>query len=200
MVTGLGATESAPFALCVASDDARAGMVGLPVPGVELKLVPVGDKLEARLRGPNITPGFWRDPERTRAAFDEEGYYRLGDALAWVDPADPSKGLVVRRPARRGLQALDRHLGERRPAARAAARVTRALRAGCRDRGARPRRSDGADLPESRDVRRAARRRSPRDPLRGASARSRARCDGKLDAGRRARSCSTSRRRSTPGR
>ena len=94
MVTGLGATESAPFALCIASDDARAGMVGLPVPGVELKLVPVGDKLEARLRGPNITPGFWHDPRRTHAAFDEEGYYRLGDALVWVDPADPSKGLA----------------------------------------------------------------------------------------------------------
>ena len=94
MVTGLGATESAPFALCIASDDARAGMVGLPVPGVELKLVPVGDKLEARLRGPSITPGFWRDPARTRAAFDEEGYYRLGDALVWVDPADPSKGFA----------------------------------------------------------------------------------------------------------
>jgi feruloyl-CoA synthase len=94
MVTGLGATESAPFALCIASDDARAGMVGLPVPGVELKLVPVGDKLEARLRGPNITPGFWHDPRRTHAAFDEEGYYRLGDALVWVDPADSSKGLA----------------------------------------------------------------------------------------------------------
>jgi feruloyl-CoA synthase len=94
MVTGLGATESAPFALCIASDDARAGMVGLPVPGVELKLVPVGDKLEARLRGPSITPGFWRDQARTRAAFDEEGYYRLGDALVWVDPADPSKGFA----------------------------------------------------------------------------------------------------------
>jgi len=94
MVTGLGATESAPFALCIASDDARAGMVGLPVPGVELKLAPVGDKLEARLRGPNITPGFWHDPRRTHAAFDEEGYYRLGDALVWVDPADPSKGLA----------------------------------------------------------------------------------------------------------
>jgi feruloyl-CoA synthase len=94
MVTGLGATESAPFALCVASDDARAGMVGLPVPGVELKLVPVGDKLEARLRGPSITPGFWRDPARTRSAFDEEGYYRLGDALVWIDPDDPSKGFA----------------------------------------------------------------------------------------------------------
>jgi feruloyl-CoA synthase len=94
MVTGLGATESAPFALCVASDDARAGMVGLPVPGVELKLVPNGAKLEARLRGPNVTPGFWGDHDRTRAAFDDEGFYRLGDALVWVDPDDPAKGLA----------------------------------------------------------------------------------------------------------
>jgi feruloyl-CoA synthase len=94
MVTGLGATESAPFALCVVSDDARAGMVGLPVPGVELKLVPSGATLEARLRGPSITPGFWGQPELTRAAFDEEGYYRLGDAVAWVDPDDPSRGLA----------------------------------------------------------------------------------------------------------
>lgn len=93
MVTGLGATETAPFALCAPGDDARAGMVGLPVPGVELKLVPNGAKLEVRLRGPNVTPGFWRDDARTRAAFDEEGYYRLGDAVAWVDAADPSKGL-----------------------------------------------------------------------------------------------------------
>ncbi|HEX7980556.1 MAG TPA: AMP-binding protein [Gemmatimonadaceae bacterium] len=94
MVTGLGSTETAPFALCIASDDARAGMVGLPVPGVELKLARVGDKLEARFRGPNITPGFWRDPERSSAAFDEEGFYCSGDALVWVDPDDPSKGFA----------------------------------------------------------------------------------------------------------
>ena len=94
MITGLGATETAPFALCIASDDARAGMVGLPVPGVELKLARVGDKMEARMRGPNITPGFWRDPARSSAAFDEEGYYRSGDALVWVDPAHPSKGFA----------------------------------------------------------------------------------------------------------
>ena len=94
MVTGLGATESAPFALCVASDDARAGMIGLPVPGVELKLVPSGETLEARLRGPNVTPGFWRDEARTRDAFDEEGYYKLGDAVTWVDADNPSRGLA----------------------------------------------------------------------------------------------------------
>jgi feruloyl-CoA synthase len=94
MVTGLGSTETAPFALCIASDDARAGMVGLPAPGVELKLARVGDKLEARFRGPNVTPGFWRDPDRSRAALDEEGFYCSGDALVWVDPADPAKGFA----------------------------------------------------------------------------------------------------------
>ena len=68
MLTGLGATETAPFALCANKDTTRAGVVGLPVPGVELKLVPAGEKLEVRLKGPNITPGFWRQPELTRAA------------------------------------------------------------------------------------------------------------------------------------
>jgi feruloyl-CoA synthase len=61
---------------------------------VELKLAPVENKIEARLRGPNITPGFWGDPEMTRAAFDEEGFYRLGDALLPADPADPLKGFL----------------------------------------------------------------------------------------------------------
>ena len=57
-----------------------------------MKLVPVGDKLEARFRGPSVTPGYWRQPELTRAAFDEEGYYRTGDAMRFVDPADPRLG------------------------------------------------------------------------------------------------------------
>ena len=92
MVTGLGATESSPMAMATGVEGASAGRVGLPVPGVELKLAPVETKLEARLRGPNIMPGFWRDPEMTQAAFDEEGFYKLGDALLPVDPADPLKG------------------------------------------------------------------------------------------------------------
>jgi feruloyl-CoA synthase len=68
-------------------------MIGLPVPGVEVKLAPVGEKLEIRARGPSIMPGYWRQPELTRAAFDEEGYYRLGDAVRWVDAADHGQGL-----------------------------------------------------------------------------------------------------------
>jgi feruloyl-CoA synthase len=94
LVTGLGATESAPFALCAGDADFTGGRIGVPVPGVELKLAPAGDKLEGRLRGPNITPGYWRDEDLTRAAFDEEGFYRLGDALGFVDPDDPSRGFV----------------------------------------------------------------------------------------------------------
>ena len=64
------------------------------MPGVELKVGPLETKLEARLRGPNITPGFWRDSELTNSAFDEEGFYKLGDALLWADPADPLKGFL----------------------------------------------------------------------------------------------------------
>jgi feruloyl-CoA synthase len=68
-------------------------MIGLPAPGMQVKLAPVGAKKEARVRGPNITPGYWGDEALTRAAFDEEGFYRLGDAMDFVDPADPGKGL-----------------------------------------------------------------------------------------------------------
>ena len=94
MLSGLGSTETAPFALWSGKDARRAGQVGVPAPGVELKLVPWLDKLEARVRGPNITPGYWRQDELTRAAFDEEGFYKLGDALRFVDPSEASKGFL----------------------------------------------------------------------------------------------------------
>jgi feruloyl-CoA synthase len=93
MITGLGATESGPFALVCAPEHCQSGRVGLPVPGVELKLAPVEGKLEVRLRGPAITPGYWRDPEANSRSYDEEGYYCLGDAAKWIDEADPAKGL-----------------------------------------------------------------------------------------------------------
>ncbi len=92
-ITGYGATETAPFAMSTNRGAARAGTVGLPVDGLEMKLAPVNDKLEARFRGPGITPGYWRQPELTRAAFDEEGYYRTGDAMSFLDPEDPAGGL-----------------------------------------------------------------------------------------------------------
>ena len=94
MITGLGMTETAPFAICDNWQAGRSGGIGHPAPGTELRLAPVDDKLEARYRGPNVTPGFWRQPELTRDAFDEDGFYRSGDAVKFLDPADPQKGLV----------------------------------------------------------------------------------------------------------
>ena len=92
MVTGLGATETGPMAIQATWETDRAGHIGIPIPGVELKLVPREGKMEARVRGPNIMPGYWRQPERTREAFDEEGFYKLGDAVGFVDPTDVNKG------------------------------------------------------------------------------------------------------------
>jgi feruloyl-CoA synthase len=93
-LTSLGSTETAPLALACSWDFDRPGNIGLPAPGVKLKLVPNEGKLEARLRGPHITPGYWRQDHLTREAFDEEGFYKLGDALKFVDPNDPGKGLL----------------------------------------------------------------------------------------------------------
>jgi feruloyl-CoA synthase len=93
-LTGLGATESAPMAIARMWQSKDSTNMGVPVPGVELKLVPCEGKLEARLRGPNIMPGYWRQRELTAAAFDEHGFYKLGDALKFQDPADPGEGLL----------------------------------------------------------------------------------------------------------
>jgi feruloyl-CoA synthase len=94
MVTGLGSTETAPMAIQTTWETDRAGVIGIPIPGVEAKLVPQGNKLEARVRGPNITPGYWRQPELTEKAFDEDGFYKFGDAVRFVDPADVNKGFL----------------------------------------------------------------------------------------------------------
>ncbi len=93
MLTGLGMTESSPFAICANGPIVRSGVVGLPAPGVELKLVPADGKLEVRYRGPNITPGYWRAPEQTGEHFDAEGWFCSGDALKFIDPAQPQLGL-----------------------------------------------------------------------------------------------------------
>jgi feruloyl-CoA synthase len=92
MLTGLGATETAPFFMSVRPATSRSGHVGLPVPGNDAKLVPNNGKLEVRAKGPNVTPGYWRQRELTAAAFDEEGFYMLGDAIKPVHPADFSAG------------------------------------------------------------------------------------------------------------
>jgi feruloyl-CoA synthase len=95
MLTGLGATETAPAVFMPGKEVSRAGEVGLPAPGIEVKLVPLNEsRFDVRLRGPNITPGYWRQEELTAAAFDGEGFYRLGDALRFVDLGAPEKGFV----------------------------------------------------------------------------------------------------------
>jgi feruloyl-CoA synthase len=93
-ISSLGSTETAPAAIACTWESEHAANIGLPLPAVELKLVPNGDKLEARYKGPNITPGYWRAPALTTAAFDEEGYYKMGDALKFADPANFTKGLL----------------------------------------------------------------------------------------------------------
>jgi feruloyl-CoA synthase len=93
-LTSLGTTETGPFALIRTWDSEEPANVGLPCVGLDLKLAPVDGKYECRLKGLNITPGYWREPELTRKSFDEEGYYRLGDALKFVDPDDPAKGVM----------------------------------------------------------------------------------------------------------
>jgi feruloyl-CoA synthase len=94
MATGLGSTETSPMAIQTTWETDRAGTIGIPVPGVELKIVPVGNKLEARVRGPNVAPGYWRQDELTRKVFDEEGFYSFGDAVRLIDPNDINKGLL----------------------------------------------------------------------------------------------------------
>ncbi|WP_295852364.1 feruloyl-CoA synthase [uncultured Xylophilus sp.] len=93
MGAGLGMTESSPFALYITGPQVASGDVGLPAAGMRLKLVDIDGKTEVRYRGPNITPGYWRNPDATREAFDEEGYFSTGDAVRWIDPGDPHRGL-----------------------------------------------------------------------------------------------------------
>ena len=92
--SGYGATETAPTICNVHWPTERMGLLGLPLPGVELKLAPVGQKMEVRVRGACITPGYYRNPEKTHDAYDEEGFYRLGDGARFVNPENPLEGLV----------------------------------------------------------------------------------------------------------
>ena len=93
MGTGLGMTESGPFAIFVTSPFVKAGDLGVPTPGMELKLVPNSDKIEVRYKGPNIAPGYWRAPQETQEAFDDEGFFCTGDAVQWIDENDVHQGL-----------------------------------------------------------------------------------------------------------
>ncbi len=94
MLSSWGSTETAPAASSVHWPIEKAGVVGVPIPGTEIKLIPDGAKMEMRVKGANVTPGYWRSPDLTREAFDEEGFLRMGDAGKFEDPEDPQKGLV----------------------------------------------------------------------------------------------------------
>ena len=100
IITGLGMTETAPSCTFAVGTDVRSGWIGLPVPGVEVKLVRDGAaddphaKTEIRFRGPNVMPAYWRAPQQTSDAFDADGFYRTGDAVRFIDPAHPNRGLV----------------------------------------------------------------------------------------------------------
>ena len=98
MVSAWGSTETAPMATCVHFDIDRAGVIGNPAPGSTLRLIPAGRsegraKYEIRVKGPNVTPGYWKRDDLTRAAFDEEGFYRIGDAVRFADESDPARGI-----------------------------------------------------------------------------------------------------------
>jgi feruloyl-CoA synthase len=93
MVSAWGSTETSPLATDCHFQAERSGNIGVPIPGTELKLVPSGDKLEVRVRGPNVTPGYWKAPELTAKAFDDDGFYLIGDAVTFADPERPGRGL-----------------------------------------------------------------------------------------------------------
>ena len=94
MLTSFGSTETGPSAISVTERAREPGVIGVPNPGVEVKLVPNAGKLEARVKSPSVTPGYWREPELTEAVFDDEGYYKFGDALRFVDENDPERGFL----------------------------------------------------------------------------------------------------------
>ena len=144
MLTGLGATETAPFFMSVNPHTSRSGHVGLPVLGNDAKLVPNNGKLEVRAKGPNVMPGYWRQPDMTAKAFDEEGFYKMGDALKPADPDNFDAGFDFDGRTRRGLQARQRHLGQRWPVAGALCCSLRAAGARRRDCRHQPRRNIGA--------------------------------------------------------
>ncbi|MEW5909271.1 MAG: feruloyl-CoA synthase [Thermodesulfobacteriota bacterium] len=94
ILSGWGATETAPMVTIGHFITKQTGVIGLPGPGCRVKLIPCQGKLELRVKGPNVTPGYWKNDTLTRTAFDEEGFYCTGDAGKWVDPGNPSRGIL----------------------------------------------------------------------------------------------------------
>lgn len=94
LTSAWGSTETSPLATSAHFELERAGNIGVPAPGTSIKMVPNGNKMEIRVAGPNVTPGYWRQPELTREAFDEEGFYRIGDAGKLADEQDPNRGIL----------------------------------------------------------------------------------------------------------
>ena len=126
-ISSIGSTETAPLAIACNWDyRARRATSACRRRASSSSSCRSDGKLEARLKGPNITPGYWRRPDLTSDAFDEEGYYRIGDALKFADPADPSQGLLFDGRIAEDFKLVERHLGQRRRVARA---VRRSLRA-----------------------------------------------------------------------
>jgi feruloyl-CoA synthase len=121
VMSGYGATETAPTIATTHWATDTPGELGLPAPGVELKLIPAGDTYEARVRGPNVTPGYLGRPDLTSAAFDDEGFYRVGDTVSFIDPANPSLGLRFTGRVSENFQARERDMGGGRQSARSGA-------------------------------------------------------------------------------
>jgi len=94
LTSSWGTTETAPCATSMHFLGAPTGCIGVPIPGCTIKLAPVGDRLEIRVKGPNVTPGYYRRPELAETAFDEEGFYRSGDAVTLIDPGEPNSGML----------------------------------------------------------------------------------------------------------
>ena len=181
-VTGSwGATETAPAVTSANFPYPDARCIGAPLPGALVKLAPVEDAYEIRVQGPNVTPGYYARPDLTAEAFDAEGFYQTGDAVAFADPGDPDAGPGLPRPHRRGLQAEHRHVrpgrrGPHRPALRAARPVGRGDRGGGPGLRLRPRLAQPGRGPQAARPRPGAGRRRPGDrPGPAAAARRRAR-------------------------
>ncbi len=159
LVSGWGATETAPGATMVHFPSIRTSVIGLPHPGTELMMIPLSEegKYELRVRGPNFTPGYWKRPDLTAAAFDEEGYYKMGDAGRFADPLDPAKGIEFAGRLAENFKLTNGNVGSRRRIACTGNRSAVAHCTGRRYCRARPRRDRLPDLPQCRRAQQACR-------------------------------------------